>query len=309
MILEKLASFSKKPTAEKISTARFFMRHGLARVHYLPLTLYFKVSAEESVKFRWSYFSPSFEPERSIFDRECLGVDNGELRFLWKVLRPHMTFLDIGAFHGIYSIIAGKRIGPSGRVIAFEPSRRERRLLRYHALLNPELSILVEPLAVSSVSGEVEFYLASDGLEMMNSLRPPATGKHSHPVRVTSIRLDDYCQCRSIDRIDCMKIDVEGGEVDLLRGGAETLARFRPLIICEVLDWVAQPWGRSARETVVHLQELQYRWFEFEEKGSIRPHNVMDHYPNHVRNFLAVPSEKIDAVSHLMSRVSRASHN
>ena len=309
MIVGKLASFAKKSTAEKIIAVRFFMRHGLARLHYLPLTLYFPVSDEESVSFRWSYFSPCFEPERSVLDRECLGVDNGELRFLWKVLRPEMTFLDIGAFHGIYSVIAAKRIGPSGRVIAFEPSRRERRMLRYHALLNPALPILVEAFAVGSVTGEVRFFLASDGLEMMNSLRPPATGKHSQPVRVNSIRLDDYCAGRGINRIDCMKIDVEGGEVDLFQGGAETLARFRPLIICEVLDWVARPWGRLGKETVVYLQDLHYSWFEFEEQGYIRPHKMMNQYPNHVRNFLAVPSEKTSALSHLISGVFKAAIN
>lgn len=293
MKFQKFKSFWAKPTPQKIGALRFFARHALARIRYLPLTLYFRVTPNERIDFGWSYLPACFEEERGIFDRECLGVDSGELRFLWRVLRPGMTFLDVGAFHGIYSIVAAQRVGSKGRVVAFEPSSRERRVLKYHAFLNRSLPITIEPHAVGATTGAGEFFIVSDGLEMMNSLRRPNVDSELASVQVSTISLDDYCQSAALTHVDCMKLDVEGGEIEVLNGARQLLANSRPIIICEVLDWVAKPWGRQARDTVIYLQNLEYSWFDFTESGDLRPHKVMDYYPDHVRNFLAVPNEKV----------------
>src|SRR6266478_3566309 len=67
--------------------------------------------------------------ERSALDYNLLngGFENAEIRFVDRFLRPGMTMLDIGAHHGLYTLLASKRVGADGKVVAFEPSPRERR--------------------------------------------------------------------------------------------------------------------------------------------------------------------------------------
>jgi hypothetical protein len=88
-----------------------------------------------------------------------------------------------------------------------------------------------------------------------------------------------------------VKLDVEGGELEVLQGASKVLTTFRPVFICEVLDAATHAWGYEAREIVLKFQSFAYSWFEFRSDGSIVPHEIKDHYPD-VRNYLAVPSER-----------------
>jgi hypothetical protein len=97
-------------------------------------------------------------------------------------------------------------------------------------------------------------------------------------------------------RLDIMKIDVEGGEREAFRGARETLRSVRPIIICEVLDWVTHPWGYPACEIIGCLCEENYVWFDFHDDGGISPHQRVSEYPE-IRNDLAVPREKLPLVS------------
>ena len=93
-----------------------------------------KMSPSDEIQFWWSYVVPYFDATRGFFD--YWGHDLGDLRFLWRNLKPGIVFLDIGAHHGIYSIVAAKKLGTNGTVVAFEPSSREYRRLRLHLRLN-----------------------------------------------------------------------------------------------------------------------------------------------------------------------------
>ena len=69
--------------------------------------------------------------------------ETAELAFVDRFLRPGMTVLDVGAHHGLYTLLASKRVGKHGRVISFEPSPREGRALRLHLLLNRCRNVVV----------------------------------------------------------------------------------------------------------------------------------------------------------------------
>lgn len=91
--------------------------------------------------------------------------------------------------------------------------------------------------------------------------------------------------------MDLVKLDVEGGELEVLQGASLVLAKFRPIFICEVLDAMTQAWGYNAREIVLIFQRSDFQLFEAQLDGSIVPNEVTDHYPD-VRNYLAVPREQ-----------------
>lgn len=220
--------------------------------------------------------------------------DRSELQFLWNFLRPGMTFFDVGAYHGIYSVIAATKLRGHGQIIAFEPSARERRRLALHLQMN-SAQVSVEPYAVTSEAGSFPFFTVASGFTSMNSLVFPPVQNPVRETRVEGISLDQYLATREIANIHLMKVDIEGAELVAFRGARGVLDSVRPLIICEVLDWVARPWGYQAREIVKSLGSLGYQWFDFCEAGTIAVHTEKDEYPE-IRNYLAVPREKLSQV-------------
>src|SRR5258708_12899258 len=158
--LKRFGSFLQKPPAERRTTARFMTTMWFAKFSYAPHRVQLRVGPTERVKFWWSYFPANFSADRGMFD--YWGDDVGELRFLWKYLRPGMTFVDIGAFHGIYSVIAATRLGEGSRVVAFEPSPRERRRLQLHLRYNGIKSVVVEPYSAAAAGGEAPLKLLVD---------------------------------------------------------------------------------------------------------------------------------------------------
>ena len=291
MVSHHIESFFRKSWSEKASTAKFFLRRGLAALPYLPVPVRLKISADEEIAFRWSYLVPFYDPDRGLFD--YWGHDVPELRLLWKILKPGMVFFDVGAFHGIYSVVAAKRLGMDGQVVAFEPSLEARRRLELHLRWNGIRNARVEGRAISSKSSESTFFQVISGDTTRNGLRPPSSTDVVTPLSIQTVSLDQYVSEAGLRRIDVVKLDVEGGELDVLQGATKVLNEFRPIFICEVLDLTSQAWGYDAKETISTLKTYEFEWFEFCLDGSLAPHEIRDHYPQ-IKNYLAVPREKCE---------------
>jgi len=206
-----------------------------------------------------------------------------------------MTFFDIGAYHGIYTVLAAKRMGETGSVAAFEPSRRELRRLAFHLRLNGLSSVGLVPCAVGSEEGDVTFFTVLARNAMRNGLRAPLCADAVETVVVHKKTMDNYLEQSGTTAVDLVKIDTEGAELEVFRGAQRLLTQLRPLVICEVLDSSTEPWGYPARDIVSRLQGHGYGWFDIQRDGSLLPHSLREEYPE-VRNYLAVPEEKLDRV-------------
>lgn len=277
---------------------RFHSRRILSKLPYVPTRLRLKISSDETVTFWWSYITPFFDPERGFFD--YWGSDVGDLRFLWQFLRPGMTFFDIGAYHGIYSLIAAKRLGATGRIYTFEPSPRESRRLRVHFRWNSIRTARIEPYAVGGAAEAKTFFQVVSGDTTRNGLRPPASSDAVTAINVKTIALDSFIAENALRRVDIVKMDIEGGEIEALRGATQTIGKHRPVLICEVLDMATQPWGYDARAIILTLQQYDYAWFECLPDGALARHEIKDHYAD-IRNYVAVPREKCRATLDLIS--------
>jgi FkbM family methyltransferase len=150
--------------------------------------------------------------EKSALDHELMynEFESAEMGFVQKLLRPGMTVLDVGAHHGLYTLLAAKKVGRYGRVIAFEASPRECRRLERHVRFNRCSNVHIERCAVGSESGEADLFLVDGFQDWCNSLRRPDVPDPTYTVRVRVRRTDAVLAERRIAKVDFIKLDVEG---------------------------------------------------------------------------------------------------
>jgi len=129
---------------------------------------------------------------------------------------------DIGANVGIYTLLFSDRVGPTGRVVAFEPSVRNVAQLRRHLELNHAENVDVVEGAVSDVVGQSAF----------SDISGSCTGRldADGDVLVMTTTIDHFVQSSGLSP-SLIKIDVEGSEADVLRGAIGTLRHNRPLLL------------------------------------------------------------------------------
>jgi len=159
---------------------------------------------------------------------------------------------DIGAHVGMWSLLASRR----ARVHAFEPLQADR--LRAHVLLN-HADVVVNECAAGAENGTASFF-AVYGNSGASALARRA--ESDIETRVNVITLDSYIAEKKIDRVDLLKIDVEGAELLVLKGAHELL-QFEPAIFFEADDQLARTFGGSTRDVKQLLVEHGYgiyRW-------------------------------------------------
>lgn len=228
------------------------------------------------------------------------GFEKGEQSFVSRFLQSGMTVLDIGAHHGLYTLLASKRVGPQGAVIAFEPSPRELRNLRWNLALNRSRNVRLEPLALSSNEGTAELFVCLGQGTACNSLRPPAVSEPTQPILVTVTTLDSYLEKHPIRSVDFVKIDVEGAELEVLKGATGLLSSSsRPVVMCELADIRTEPWDYRSCEIYEFLETYDYRWFSVTPEGRLRPCPRKEQYHE---SLIAVPEENLSAVAAFVER-------
>jgi FkbM family methyltransferase len=233
----------------------------------------------------------------SALDHELMhgSFEAAERLFVRKFLRTGMTVVDVGAHHGLYTLLAAKCVGRRGKVIAFEPSDRERRRLWRHVRVNRCRNVIVEACALGNQAGDADLFMVEGTQDWCNSLRPPAINQQTETSRVTVERLDDALWSLRVNTVDLIKLDAEGAELSILQGAGEFLrGASRPVILAEVQDIRTRAWGYRAREIMEFLAKEKYCWFAFSEDGSLRLTDTdLDSYN---ANLVALPVERVDAI-------------
>jgi len=220
------------------------------------------------------------------------NFENAEWRFVERFLEPGMTVLDIGAHHGFYSLLASMKVGGTGRVVAFEPSPREREKLLRNLALNGYTNVRVEDCALAEAAGQQELIMVGGTNTGCNSLRQPNVKEPISSVAVRVETLDGYLAEHALPPVDFIKLDAEGAELSILTGARTMLeSRPRPVIQCELEEIRTRPWGYHPREVVALLDTLGYRWFQPQLQGVLEP--VMDE-AGVDGNLLAVPEEGVE---------------
>lgn len=233
--------------------------------------------------------------EGSALDGELMHgeFEAAEIAVVGKLLRLGMTVLDVGD-HGLHTLLMSRCVGKRGKVIAFEPSPRERKRLLRHLRLNGCRNVTVMPFALADEGGgEAELFLVEGREDWCNSLRLPAVRQGTTKISVEMRRMDEVLKELGMPRVDFIKVDIEGAELSFLRGAGGLLRDApRPVILAEVQDIRTRAWGYAAREIIEFLVRRSYCWFELGIAGKLLP--LSAELARYDGNFLAVPTERVD---------------
>lgn len=176
---------------------------------------------------------------------------------LFSLVEDGMTFFDVGANLGWYGLHVAKRF-PRSRVVAFEPVPRTYEFLRRNILHNALGNMQALPCGLFDVPGERVFFV-----------NPGMMGAASAARSTSPADVRESCSVRTLDTVstelgldpDFIKMDVEGAELMVLRGGRGTLERARPVIFAEMLRKHAATFGYHPNEIISLLAAMGYRCF------------------------------------------------
>jgi len=149
-----------------------------------------------------------------------------EIAFVRRLLRPGMRAIDIGANYGTYTLAVAQAVGPQGRVWAYEPTSATARYLRETIRRNSLSQVDVHQAALSDRIGTGRLHL--DAQVELNRLEDGSEGEE-----VALTTLDAEATLRAWGTIDFIKIDAEGGELAIVRGGERFFAEQSPLVMFE----------------------------------------------------------------------------
>jgi FkbM family methyltransferase len=174
-----------------------------------------------------------------------------EARLVRKVLKPGMSFVDVGANVGFFTLLASSLVGPSGRVFALEPSLPVFQRLEATLRENGISQARAFSLALGAEPGTLNLHFTA----LTDSNHTPSMivqeGARTVPVQVRT--LDDCLEEWGLERVDLLKVDVEGFEPRVFAGASRALAAGRiRAILCEFND----PWLRSAGSSAAELYAM-----------------------------------------------------
>jgi FkbM family methyltransferase len=169
---------------------------------------------------------------------------------LRRLLGPGDVFYDVGANVGFFTLVGARLVGPTGRVVAFEPVPWCARAVGRNIELNGFAHAQIREQAVGGADGSARLLVVGEA----SWSHLESTGRHADvrdEIDVSVVALDSLVATRAIPPPDVLKIDTEGAELQAIEGARETIARHRPAIVCELHDTNAA--------FVALMDELGYR--------------------------------------------------
>ncbi len=236
--------------------------------------------------------------ESNIFWQGVEEEDRGQVKLLKKMLCPDQVFFDVGANVGVITMLAAKRL-TNGEVHAFEPSEYHLEKLHRNLRVNDFENVVVNGFGLSNREKTSDLYIPRDnGKDLHNTgmatihKENGSTGDNGkyRTEKINTRKLDDYVEENDIQRLDVLKLDVEGGELNVLRGGLESLASFRPDVLMELNREHLSRAGETPGDVLSFWQEHNYDVYRIGYEGEIIEVTSTGEFDEH-QNIYCCPKE------------------
>ena len=204
------------------------------------------------------------------------GFEIRTIRRYRELLREGDAVFDIGANIGAHTLPLAQIVGPAGKVYSFEPTA--------YAYAKQQANISLNPQLVSRISAHQKMLMASDvsalpntvysswPLEAANDLHSDHFGRLMGTEGASCGTLDQFIQDAGVDRVDFIKIDVDGNELAVLRGSRATINRFKPRIMVELAPYVHSDNPKLFDDLLSELISAGYRFYDM-NNGRLLPQN------------------------------------
>ncbi len=214
-------------------------------------------------------------------------VEQSTFKIIKTLLPVGGTFLDIGANIGIYTCVMAHHVGSTGSVIAFEPMLENLALLYKNIALNKFNNIEVQELALSNCPGNFNLYVPDShqqGSSGCTQVWNPGDWVSVGTTPVTTLDL-----VFQKERLDFIKIDTQGHELEILEGATSTIKQFYPYILCEI--------SQENRKQVFDLVKAwDYAIFSPTPDGFLS-HSIA---PSGWIDVFLIPHQKVEMIKHLL---------
>lgn len=218
---------------------------------------------------------PNVEVQRSGL-RWALDLDEGIDFSIWllgaferrtvaaysRFVRPGMTVLDIGANIGAHTLPLARLVGPGGRLIAIEPTAWASGRLEANIALNPELADRIrvrQAMLTGRADAALPASLYASWPLQAGDVHPILRAQAKSTDGAQALMLDTLLERDGITRVDFVKLDVDGHECDVLRGGLTMFKRDRPAMVLELSPYILEEAGHSLDELLALLANCGYR--------------------------------------------------
>jgi FkbM family methyltransferase len=179
-------------------------------------------------------------------------------------VQPGNVFYDIGANIGFFTVLAAQLVGKSGQVYAFEPVPENAERVRYNAKLNQFKNVTVFQKAVSANKGEGNLLLAHhSGGATLSTVGTPPDLRGSMQVELVCV--DDLVAQKKMKPPTAVKVDVEGAEIEVLKGMLKTIDQYKPIIFYEVDDGNKESFQQKSDALESFIRELGYKIIHLED--------------------------------------------
>jgi FkbM family methyltransferase len=186
---------------------------------------------------------------------------------VWKAIKnglsPGAVFLDVGAHIGYDSLRASVEVGNGGKVISFEPNPRTLEQLRGNIAASHATNVTVEPIACTDKEQTLTLYDSTQegnsGASSLSLRNADETGQGALPSYTVRGRpIDSVVRELALPRLDVIKVDVEGAEYLVLLGLRETLLRFHPKVVMEVVAYQLANMNATVEQVFALMKDLGY---------------------------------------------------
>lgn len=178
---------------------------------------------------------------------------------LGQFVTEGMTVLEVGANIGAHTMTLGKLVGSSGKVHAIEPTEYAFAKLKQNLDLNPQLGPRVslhQCLLSSETSASLKETVKSSWKRTKAPERPDEV------VELPCYSVDDLLDIKQVEKLDFLKIDVDGYDLKVLQGAQKALQTHRPVVFVEICNWALEQHGQHGLDILSFMNELGYKGFK-----------------------------------------------
>lgn len=240
-------------------TGKNYLKGGRGLFRFLS-GIFYKLSPDRYLELQLSGYQVFLNPiDMRLFQvvNELASQDT-DTRILPDLLAEGDTFLDVGANHGSFAIVASKLVGTNGFVLAVEPQPRLATALGKSLTANALGKFQIYNLAVGDTNGEIEL-LVPIGTSGSAGVYPEHSATHQHNrFKVPLRRFDDLVDWQNFTGKVLLKLDIEGSECAFLSGASKMITALKPTLIIEIHPTSLRAAGATGTKLKQLLQELGY---------------------------------------------------